>query len=408
MDLLLAFVLGLMLVLCGWGAAGEYTVQKPCPARFSTDCCVYPNVALLRLPRSEPIQIIPRYCRASLGQHTLGHADCPACEAAKRNVLMQADFAGCAFEIAAALWLDSHKHYIRAATTKDYECCIVALTRFLRGTKLCDISIGTIREYQLWRSEKAGASRINHETCCLTQILRYANLWGPIAPHFRPLPLPKPRIGKAISPEEEDRLFEKAAKGRKRWHVAYWCSSLMANTAAGPGEIRNLRLGDVDLIGRTIHIREGTKNDYRIRRIPLNQTAFKQACRLVDRYRDLCAKEHHQECADDCLLPHRAHKLGQPLDFSKPMGSWRKAWEKIRASAGLQHVRQYDLRHHAITKLLENPDVSEETVKSIAGHVSKRILQTYSHIRVEARREAVDALDRKKPERIELVTDKGA
>jgi integrase len=45
----------------------------------------------------------------------------------------------------------------------------------------------------------------------------------------------------------------------------------------------------------------------------------------------------------------------------------------------------YDLRHHAMTALLENPEVSEETVEDLAGHVSRRMKKRYSHIRMEYR-----------------------
>jgi hypothetical protein len=43
---------------------------------------------------------------------------------------------------------------------------------------------------------------------------------------------------------------------------------------------------------------------------------------------------------------------------------------------------------------LENPDVSEETVEAIAGHVSHRIKRRYSHIRIEHKRAAIAALGR--------------
>jgi len=61
----------------------------------------------------------------------------------------------------------------------------------------------------------------------------------------------------------------------------------------------------------------------------------------------------------------------------------------------LSTLRPYDLRHHAITRLLENPDISEQTVKDIAGHVSKHILERYSHIRMAKKRDALDALCKK-------------
>jgi integrase len=71
----------------------------------------------------------------------------------------------------------------------------------------------------------------------------------------------------------------------------------------------------------------------------------------------------------------------------------KTAWKALTAAAGIVgRLRPYDLRHTAITDILQIPDVSEETAKSIAGHISSQILKTYSHVRIEAKRAALDAL----------------
>ena len=57
----------------------------------------------------------------------------------------------------------------------------------------------------------------------------------------------------------------------------------------------------------------------------------------------------------------------------------------------LHGLRFHDLRHHAITELAES-QASERTIMSIAGHISPRMLDHYSHIRIQAKREALDAL----------------
>src|SRR5205085_7333055 len=59
--------------------------------------------------------------------------------------------------------------------------------------------------------------------------------------------------------------------------------------------------------------------------------------------------------------------------------------------------RFHDLRHHAITELAESC-ASEHTIVAIAGHVSRRMLERYSHIRLEAKRNALHALSRPKKE----------
>jgi hypothetical protein len=65
--------------------------------------------------------------------------------------------------------------------------------------------------------------------------------------------------------------------------------------------------------------------------------------------------------------------------------------------AGLKGLRFHDLRHHAITELAES-DASDQTIRSIAGHVSERMLGHYSHIRLEAKRRALDALSGRRTE----------
>jgi Phage integrase family len=55
--------------------------------------------------------------------------------------------------------------------------------------------------------------------------------------------------------------------------------------------------------------------------------------------------------------------------------------------------RWHDLRHTFVTRLAENPEISEQTIRSLAGHVSQQMLQRYSHIRRQAKEDAKAALD---------------
>jgi integrase len=78
------------------------------------------------------------------------------------------------------------------------------------------------------------------------------------------------------------------------------------------------------------------------------------------------------------------------IDPSRPVKSWRSAWRAALKRAKLQ-VRFHDLRHTCITKLAES-QASEQTLMAIAGHVSRSMIEHYSHIRMEAKRAAVDAI----------------
>jgi Phage integrase family len=73
------------------------------------------------------------------------------------------------------------------------------------------------------------------------------------------------------------------------------------------------------------------------------------------------------------------------------MSGWRSAWRSLTKEAGLHGLRFHDLRHHAVTELAES-QASDQTIMAIAGHVSPRMLAHYSHVRMEAKRQALDAL----------------
>ena len=53
----------------------------------------------------------------------------------------------------------------------------------------------------------------------------------------------------------------------------------------------------------------------------------------------------------------------------------------------------HDLRHTFVTRLAEHPDVSEQTIRASAGHVSNQMLQHYSHIRSRAKQAAIRTLE---------------
>ena len=74
------------------------------------------------------------------------------------------------------------------------------------------------------------------------------------------------------------------------------------------------------------------------------------------------------------------------------MLKWDTAWRALRDAAGLQGLRFHDLRHTAITELAEM-GVADHVLESITGHLSRRMLEHYSHIRIDAKRQALDALD---------------
>ena len=62
----------------------------------------------------------------------------------------------------------------------------------------------------------------------------------------------------------------------------------------------------------------------------------------------------------------------------------------MRARAGIEG-RWHDTHHTLITELAES-GVGNQTIMDIAGHVSRQMLARYSHIRMEAKRRALEGV----------------
>jgi integrase len=81
---------------------------------------------------------------------------------------------------------------------------------------------------------------------------------------------------------------------------------------------------------------------------------------------------------------------GQPNDPTRPVTTLRTAWTKVREKAKVVG-RWHDNRHTLVTELAES-GAGDEVIMSIAGHVSRAMLSRYSHVRMEAKRRALDEI----------------
>jgi len=79
-----------------------------------------------------------------------------------------------------------------------------------------------------------------------------------------------------------------------------------------------------------------------------------------------------------------------PTDPTQPTTTLKTVWSSIRETAGVE-CRLHDLRHTAATKMAE-AGTPESTMLALMGHMSRAMLERYSHIRMTAKREAVKAL----------------
>lgn len=287
---------------------------------------------------------------------------------------------------AAESYLVRRQSEVSASTIRLEGDALKQVKRHLGTSVLGSLTPESITSYvQRRKAERIGNRTLNIEVGVLRRILKQFKLWHLVGDGYKPLPEPKD-VGRALSPEQELRLFS-VASSNPEWSVAFWMSLITANTTAGGCELRNLKLQDIDLGARMLYVRVG-KNRFRVRAIPMNLTALWAVERLLNRAHELGASN-----PEHFLIPRRVG--GKRYDPTQPPSrwAWRTAWRKLTKKAELGGLRPHDLRHHAITKLAESSEASEQTIMSIAGHVSREMLEHYSHIRQEAKRRAVESLD---------------
>jgi integrase len=290
------------------------------------------------------------------------------------------------FERAGAAWLEAEKPHLAKRTHEIYS---VALRCHLKpafgGLLLCDIDSGRIASYQARRkAEGASARTVNKELQVLRQVLKRHKLWANLQGDVR-FERESSHIGQALTPEQETALLGASESNPLLQTVV----TLALNTALRKNEIRMLRWNQIDLFKRTLTVGHTKTDSGSGRLIPLNAPAYAALVKWVGRFAD-SQPEHYVFPACENVRFEARHPDLAKIDPTRPIQAWRTAWRRALRDTGLQ-VRFHDLRHTCITKLAEG-QASEQTLMAIAGHVSRKMLEHYSHIRMEAKRAALDAI----------------
>jgi integrase len=221
---------------------------------------------------------------------------------------------------------------------------------------------------------------VNRELDIIRGVLKKAKRWHRFADEVKPLKTTE-SIGRALLHEEKMRLLRFAAM-RPSWQSAYYASVLAFNTTCRGCELKGIQWRDVDLVHRAVTIRR-SKTEAGERVIPLNADAMRAILSMYRRVQQMGGPQPNDYLFFAC-------EHGN-IDASRPQKSWRTAWRSLTKATGLPGLRFHDVRHHAITELAES-QASDSTIMSIAGHVSRKMLEHYSHVRIEAKRRALDSL----------------
>lgn len=164
---------------------------------------------------------------------------------------------------------------------------------------------------------------------------------------------------------------------------------LALNAGMRNGEIRHLRWNHVDLKKQFLTVGKSKTEAGEGRTIPLN-AALLETLRGHAEWFTLRFGRIEPEWY---LFPFgRANHL----DPTRPITTIKTAWANARVRAGVRG-RLHDSRHTLITELAES-GAGDQTIMDIAGHVSRQMLKHYSHIRMQAKRDALDTVCRKQLE----------
>jgi integrase len=195
--------------------------------------------------------------------------------------------------------------------------------------------------------------------------------------------------------EEQHKILE-VASSNLDWQPVYLAAVLAANTSLRPVEVKHLQWRNVDLMEDLIRVTH-SKNQESHRVIPLNQSAKTALTTMWSRAEVLgfTQPDHYIWYA----------RQWNRFDPTRPVKKWDTAWRNLRKKAGLPRLRFHDLRHTIITELAE-AGVPDHVMESISGHLSRRMLEHYSHVRIEAKREALDALDARRASKFEEISTK--
>jgi integrase len=272
------------------------------------------------------------------------------------------------------------------------------VVRHMGTVLLPDLIEARIRKYMTARKAEGASNRtVNMELGELSRAI--GRTWRELWPKVNKM-TERTDVGRALSADEERRLLDATSTA-----VYFGRSPLIGTlirmalaTGMRAAELTSLQWGQVDLFDGLMTVGKAKTEAGTGRVIPMNTDVRT----LLAAHRDWWVSRFGQPRPEHYVFP-----WGSPVpkDPMRPTVEIKSAWDTIRKAAGVD-CRWHDLRHTVATKMAE-AGVPESTMLAIMGHMSRKMLERYSHIRMAAKREAVEALALRsgpKPETVSTVS----
>lgn len=251
--------------------------------------------------------------------------------------------------------------------------------RLLGGVLLSDLTEDRVRAYIRQRQGDGAAGRtLNMELGELSRAI--GQPWSLLWPKVRKME-EKKDLGRALPAEEQTRLLDASASLRSP--VVRAVIPVLMLTGMRSGEGKSLRWRQIDLFDRTITVGRAKTSSGTGRVIPIND----DLAGVLANHRAWFVEHFGEPEPDQAVFPFGSP---QPTYPNRPVTDISSGWDLVRKLAGVS-CRLHDLRHTFCTRLAE-AGVPESTMLALMGHMSRAMLERYSHIRMAAKREAVAAV----------------
>jgi integrase len=314
------------------------------------------------------------------------------------------------FSVAADDWLVLKNLTLAASSQRIERDNLKHLRPHFEKRLVADIQAKDVSRYQEARlAEKASPKTINLEVGTLRAILRRHRVWAEIQQDVRMLAV-QDDVGHALTLEEEAALLMACLQSRCR--CLYLAVMLALNTGMRYSEIRLLRWRQVDFAARMLTVGKSKSPTGTGRAIPLNSRILgvldMWAAQFPGRNPShfIFPREKYGAAGEEDTFGFTARAVIYDTDPTRPIGDWKEAWEKAKKRAGailsgkteeeseLLKCRFHDLRHTAVTRLLE-AGIPYPVVASImgwSGATAIRMSKRHGHIGNQALRAAAEVL----------------
>ena len=245
------------------------------------------------------------------------------------------------------------------------------LDAFFGKYSMAAVSAELVAKYRDARiAEGRSNNTVRIELAMLGHLFRIAiQEWG-IGLTFNPVAnvrKPSPAAGRdrRLTVDEQEALF--AAADAHSNPMLGWIVRLAVETGMRSSEISGLRRPQVDIARRVVRLAD-TKNGSP-RMVPLTRAATVVLSQAL---------EHPIRPIDTDLI-----FFGEPgRDGQRKPYIFQKLWRDLALKIGLADLHFHDLRHEAVSRLVEM-GLSDQEVSAISGHKSMQMLKRYTHLRAE-------------------------